>query len=60
MLEKNNINLPYNVIDEISENKIELMINTAYGLKHMWQNAFGNEWEKQINKDKIEKWYRKI
>jgi len=32
---------------------------TALALEHMWKHAFGPDWQKHVNKDRIISWFKK-
>jgi 3-deoxy-alpha-D-manno-octulosonate 8-oxidase len=60
MVQKHNIDLPKNISKDLSQDQLEKMAVTALGLEHMWKHAFGPEWQKHINKDKIIAWYKRM
>jgi 3-deoxy-alpha-D-manno-octulosonate 8-oxidase len=60
MVEKNNIDIPKNISKELSGEQFEKMAAIALGLEHMWKHAFGADWHKYVNKDKIIGWYKKM
>jgi len=60
MVEKNKIDLPQNISKGLSAGQIEKMADIAIKLEHMWKHAFGPEWQKQVNKEKILNWYLRM
>ena len=60
MVEKNKIDLPQNISKGLSSDQIEKMADIAIKLDHMWKHAFGQEWQKHVNKEKIMNWYQKM
>jgi 3-deoxy-alpha-D-manno-octulosonate 8-oxidase len=60
MIEKHKIDLPQNISRGLSDEQLDKMAATALGLEHMWKHAFGSEWQKHINKEKIIHWFKKM
>jgi 3-deoxy-alpha-D-manno-octulosonate 8-oxidase len=60
MVEKHKIDIPLNISNGLSGEQFEKMAVTAIGLEHMWKHAFGPEWQKQVNKEKIIAWLKKM
>lgn len=60
MQEKNEIELPKNLVAEISEDKLDLMIRVAYDLDHMWDHAFGKNWKEILTLEKLRELFLKI
>ncbi len=60
MLEKYNISLPEKINANLDETQLEKMVETSWALTHMWHHAFGENWEKIINKDKLKEIFLKM
>jgi 3-deoxy-alpha-D-manno-octulosonate 8-oxidase len=60
MVEKNKIDLPQNVTKGLSEEQFDTMINVSLGMKPLWENALGNNWESVITREKLRKLYGKL
>ena len=58
MVGRNDIDIPEHIIRGVTPDQIDKMAMTALGLEHMWRHAFGPEWQKHVNKEKIIEWYR--
>ena len=58
MVEKNDIDIPENISKGITVDQFDKMAATALGLKHMWNHAFGPDWQDHVSKEKIIGWYR--
>jgi 3-deoxy-alpha-D-manno-octulosonate 8-oxidase len=60
MVKKHNIDLPQNISKGLTDDQFDRMASTAFGLEHMWKHAFGLEWQKHVNKEKIIGWYKRM
>jgi 3-deoxy-alpha-D-manno-octulosonate 8-oxidase len=57
MVEKNNIDIPQHICAGLSDDDFNKMIDVSLGMKPLWENALGKDWEKIITKDKLRKLY---
>jgi len=57
MVEKNKIDIPKNICAGLSEEDFDKMINVSLGMKPLWENALGKDWEKQMTRDKLRRLY---
>ncbi len=48
MLEKQGIELPQGVTAGLSVEQLDLMVDTAFKLEHMWDHAFGKGWRERV------------
>lgn len=60
MLDKNKIDLPSNICTGLSDEQFDKMINVSLGMKPLWENALGKDWEKTINREKLRMLYEKL
>ncbi len=60
MVDRNGIALPEGVTAGLAEEEIDRMVETAYGLEHMWHHAFGEDWRDRVSRDWIRERYRRI
>ena len=60
MVEKNKIELPQNICQDLSEEQFDIMINVSLGMKPLWENALGPDWEKKMNREKLRELYGKL
>ena len=60
MVEKNKIELPQNICQDLSEEQFDIMINVSLGMKPLWENALGLDWEKKMNREKLRELYGKL
>ncbi|MBP8823559.1 MAG: iron-containing alcohol dehydrogenase [Flavobacteriales bacterium] len=60
MVKHNNIHIPQGLAKDWSEETISAMAEVAYALPHMWDHAFGPDWEKVLDRERIKGWYRRM
>jgi 3-deoxy-alpha-D-manno-octulosonate 8-oxidase len=60
MVEKNNIDIPQNITAGLSEDEFDKMINVSLGMKPLWENALGKNWEKQMTREKLRRLYERL
>ncbi len=57
MVEKNKIDIPKNICAGLSDADFDKMINVSLGMKPLWENALGKDWEKQMTGERLRKLY---
>ena len=60
MKAKHNIVLPKNICAELTNEEFDTMINVALGMKPLWENALGKDWQNIITAEKLKSIYQKI
>jgi 3-deoxy-alpha-D-manno-octulosonate 8-oxidase len=60
MVEKNGIDIPQGICKDLSEDQFDTMINVALGMKPLWENALGKDWEKIMTREKLRELYGKL
>jgi len=60
MMAKHDIALPQNIVAGIDADKMEKMIDVALILEPLWENALGEDWRKQMTRERIEELYLKM
>jgi len=60
MVEKNNIDIPKNITAGLSDEDFNKMINVSLGMKPLWENALGKDWEKQMTREKLRTLYERL
>jgi 3-deoxy-alpha-D-manno-octulosonate 8-oxidase len=60
MVEKNNIEIPKGICKGLTDEEFDTMINVSLGMKPLWENALGKEWEKIMTRDKLRALYEKL
>jgi len=60
MVEKNGIDIPQGICKDLSEDQFDTMINVSLGMKPLWENALGKDWEKIMTRDKLRELFGKL
>lgn len=60
MAKKHKIDIPQQISKGLTPEQFDKMAETAIGLKHMWNHAYGPEWSKHVTKEKIIDWYKRM
>ena len=60
MVEKNNIEIPKGICANLSDDDFNKMMDVSMGMKPLWENALGTDWEKQMNRDRLRKLYERF
>ncbi len=60
MVEKNNIEIPEGICKGLSDDEFDTMINVSLGMKPLWENALGKDWEKIMKREKLRNLYEKL
>ena len=60
MVEKNNIDIPQGICSNLTENHFETMMNVSLGMKPLWENALGKDWEKIMTREKLRALFGKL
>jgi 3-deoxy-alpha-D-manno-octulosonate 8-oxidase len=60
MVEKNNIDIPTGICASLTEEQFDSMINVSLGMKPLWENALGKDWETIMTRDKLRALYGKL
>jgi len=60
MVEKNKIEIPQHITRGLSNEQFDSMINVSLGMKPLWENALGPNWEKKMTREKLRSLYEKL
>jgi 3-deoxy-alpha-D-manno-octulosonate 8-oxidase len=60
MVEKNKIDIPQGICKGLSDDEFNKMIDVSLGMKPLWENALGKDWEKKINREKLRALYERL
>ena len=60
MVEKNKIDIPTGVTKGLTDEQFDAMINVSLGMKPLWENALGKNWEKKMTREKLRKLYEEL
>ena len=60
MVAENNIHIPEGICKGLSDEQFEAMINVSLGMKPLWENALGKNWEQIMTRKKLRALYEKL
>ena len=60
MVEKNKIEIPQNITKGLTDEQFDTMINVSMGMKPLWENALGKDWEKIMTREKLRALFEKL
>lgn len=60
MVDKNQIEIPVGLCANLSEEQFDTMINVSIGMKPLWENALGKDWDKIITRSKLRALFEKL
>jgi len=60
MVDKNQIDIPQHITAGLSDDDFDTMINVSLGMKPLWENALGKNWEQQMTREKLRKLYERL
>ena len=60
MVEKNGIEIPKGICKGLSDADFEKMMNVSLGMKPLWENALGKDWQTIMTREKLRSLYEKL
>ena len=60
MKEKHGIELPRGICEDLDDAEIDRMIDVAWSLEPLWENALGKNWQSKISRDKLMTLYKRM
>jgi len=60
MVNENNITIPTGICANLTEEQFEAMMNVSLGMKPLWENALGKNWESIMTREKLRALYEKL
>lgn len=60
MVDKNKIDIPRGICKGLTDEQFEIMMNVSLGLKPLWENALGKDWEKIMTREKLRALFEKL
>jgi len=60
MVEKNKVDIPQGICKGLSDEEFNKMIDVSLGMKPLWENALGKNWEQQITRTTLRKLYERL
>ena len=60
MVEKSKAEIPQGICKGLANEQFETMIDVSLGMKPLWENALGKNWEKIMTRQKLRELYEKL
>ena len=60
MVKKNRIDIPKHITKGLSDEQFDSMINVSLGMKPLWENALGPDWERIMTREKLRALYQQL
>ncbi|MES2776660.1 MAG: iron-containing alcohol dehydrogenase family protein [Bacteroidota bacterium] len=60
MVAQNNIDIPQGICAGLTEEQFDTMMNVSLGMKPLWENALGKDWESIMTREKLRALYEKL
>lgn len=60
MVEKGGYEIPTGICKGLTDEQFDTMINVSLGMKPLWENALGKDWEKIMTREKLRALYEKL
>lgn len=60
MVQRNKIDIPTGICEGLSEHDFDKMMQVSLGMKPLWENALGKDWEMIMTRDKLRALYDKL
>ena len=60
MVEINNIDIPVGICKGLTDEQFDAMLNVSLGMKPLWENALGKNWESIMTREKLRALYGKL
>ena len=60
MVEKNKIEIPQGICKNLTDEEFDKMIDVSLGMKPLWENALGKNWESLISRQKLRALYERL
>jgi len=60
MVEKNQIDIPRHITKGLGDEQFDTMISVSLGMKPLWENALGKDWEKIMTREKLRRLYERL
>ena len=60
MVEKNRIDVPTGICSGLTDEQFDKMIDVSLGMKPLWENALGSDWETKMTRNRLRALYEKL
>ncbi len=60
MVKKNRIDIPQHITKGLNDDQFDSMINVSLGMKPLWENALGPDWERVMTRERLRALYEQL
>jgi len=60
MVDKNQIEIPQGICKGLTDEQFETMMNVSLGMKPLWENALGKDWESIMTREKLRALFERL
>lgn len=60
MVTRNNVTIPTGICSGLTEAQFDTMIDVSLGMKPLWENALGKNWEQEMTRERLKALYQKL
>jgi 3-deoxy-alpha-D-manno-octulosonate 8-oxidase len=60
MVKKDGYTIPQDICKKLTDEQFDTMINVSLGMKPLWENALGKDWEKIMTRQKLRALYERL
>jgi 3-deoxy-alpha-D-manno-octulosonate 8-oxidase len=60
MVEKGGFDIPQGITNSLTDEQFDKMIDVSLGMKPLWENALGKDWEQIMTREKLRALYEKL
>ena len=60
MVDKNKIDIPRHITKGLSDEQFNTMINVSLGMRPLWENALGKDWERIMTREKLRRLFEEL
>jgi len=60
MVRKNGVDIPQGITKGLTDEQFDIMVNVSIGMKPLWENALGKDWEKIMTREKLRALFERL
>jgi len=60
MVAKNGVDIPQGITKGLTDEQFETMVNVSIGMKPLWENALGKDWERIMTREKLRALFERL
>ena len=60
MVRRNKVDIPVGITKGLTDEQFETMVNVSIGMKPLWENALGKDWEKIMTRQKLRSLFERL